>query len=86
MWTYIWVMVGFKLVTALFILWYTHAFYTVAILVAIHIPWIVAAACLLGVPGAFWYRLVKVRARRAELIRQEFNVGPPSQGLELPVY
>jgi len=78
-------MVGFKVVTAAFLLYYTHAFYTFAILIAIHIPWIVGAAVLLGLPSAFWYRLIKVRARRAELIRQEFNVTPPLEGLELPV-
>lgn len=79
MWTYIWVMVGFKVVTAAFLLYYTHAFGTWAVLVAIHIPWIVAALILAGAPTAFYWRLVKVRARRAELIRQEFEVPPPAQ-------
>ena len=85
MWTYIWVLVGFKVVTAAFLLYFTHAFSTFAILIALHIPWIAGALFMLGVPSAFWYRLLKVRARRAELIRQEFNVSPPLEGLELRV-
>ena len=85
MWTYIWVMVGFKLVTIAMILWFTHAFAAVAILIALHIPWIAAAVFLMGIPSAFWYRLIKVRARRSELIWQEYNVSPPPQGLEVPV-
>ena len=85
MWTYIWVMVGFKIVTAAFLLWYTHAFYTVAVLLALHIPWMVGALVLVAVPGAFWFRLIKVRARRAELIRQEFEVAPPAEPLPAAV-
>ena len=76
MWTYIWVMVGFKVATAIMLLYFTHEFGAFAILIALHIPWIVAAAFLLGAPSAAYYRLVKVRARRAELIRQEFDTGP----------
>lgn len=74
MWAYIWVMVGFKVVTLAIILYYTREYAAVWMLVALHIPWIVGALLLLGVPGAFWYRLLKARARRAELIRQEFHV------------
>ncbi|HLY68024.1 MAG TPA: hypothetical protein VKU60_20965 [Chloroflexota bacterium] len=85
MWTYIWVMVGFKVVTAAFLLYFTHSFYTWAVLIALHIPWIAGALILMGVPGMFYWRLVKVRARRAELIRQEFNVEPPRQELGEPV-
>jgi len=85
MWTYIWVMVGFKVVTAIFLLWYTHTFMTWAVLIALHIPWIAAAVVLGAVPGAFYWRMVRVRARRAELIRQEFNVAPPGQELGEPV-
>ncbi len=84
MWTYIWVMVGFKVVTACFVLYFTHAFGFWAIMVALHIPWILAAIFLAGVPGAFYWRLVRVRARRSELIRQEWEV-PPSQELGEPV-
>jgi Flp pilus assembly protein TadB len=81
MWTYIWVMVGFKVVTGAFLLYYTHAFGTWAVLIALHIPWIVAAIVLSVAPGAFYWRLVKVRARREELLRQEFDVPPPAQEL-----
>ena len=77
MWTYIWVMVGFKLVTAGILLYFTHSYMTFAILITLHIPWIVGAVAMLALPSAFWYRLLKVRARRSELIRQEFNVDPP---------
>ena len=76
MWTYIWVMVGFKVVTACFVLYFTHAFGFWAIMIALHIPWIAAAIILAGAPSAAYVRLVKMRARRAELLRQEFNLPP----------
>lgn len=85
MWTYIWVMVGFKVITAIMLLYFTHELGAILILIALHIPWIIGAAVLLGAPSAAYYRLVKVRARRDELIRQEFNVGPPREGLEVIV-
>ncbi len=85
MWTYIGVLVGFKVVTACFILYFTHAFGFWAIMVALHIPWIAAALILAGAPGAAYWRLVKMRARRAELIRQEWNVHPPEQESRDPV-
>jgi Flp pilus assembly protein TadB len=78
MWTYIWVMVGFKVVTACFVLYFTHAFGFWAIMIALHIPWIAAALFLAGAPSAAYWRLVKARRRRAELLRQEFNL-PPSE-------
>jgi small-conductance mechanosensitive channel len=85
MWTYIWVMVGFKVVTAAFLLYYTHAFYTWAVLIALHIPWVVGIFVFGLLPGALYWRMVKVRARRAELLRQEFEVEPPHQELGEPV-
>lgn len=81
MWTYIWVMVGFKVLTAAFLLYYTHTFYTWAVLIALHIPWLFAALLLGVLPGAMYWRMVKVRARRAELLRQEFDLEPPQQEL-----
>ena len=85
MWTYIWVMVGFKVITACFILYFTHAWGFWAIMLALHLPWIAGALILAGVPGAAYWRLVKMRARRAELIRQEFEVMPPGQERGEPV-
>ncbi|MFI5268031.1 MAG: hypothetical protein ACHQ7M_11700, partial [Chloroflexota bacterium] len=61
-----------------------HELTGVAPSIALHIPWIVAALFLAGAPSAFYWRLVKMRARRTELIRQEFNV-PPEQELRDPV-
>lgn len=84
MWTYIWVMVGFKVVTACFVLYFTHAFGFWAIMIALHIPWIVAVLFLAGAPSALYWRMVRVRARRAELLRQEFEV-PPEQELRDPI-
>ena len=86
MWTYIWVMVGFKVLTGIFLLYYTRTFYTWAVLIALHIPWLLAAVLLIVLPGACYWRMVKVRARRAELLRQEFHVEePPRQELGEPV-
>ncbi len=79
MWTYIWMLVGFKTVTTALILYYTHAFATVAIILALHLPWIVGAVALLGLPSAFWYRLMRARSKRTELLRQEFQVDPLDQ-------
>ena len=85
MWTYIWVMVGFKIVTACFVLYFTRAFGFWAIMIALHIPWIAAGIFLACLSGGCYWRKVKVRAKRDELIRQEFNVAPPSQELGEPV-
>ncbi|MHB8618797.1 MAG: hypothetical protein ACYDAG_04365 [Chloroflexota bacterium] len=76
MWTYIGVMVGFKVLTLVLILIYTHSVTMVALILALHVPWIVAALAMLCVPGTFWYRMFRMRARRAELIRQEFAEEP----------
>ena len=76
MWTYIGVMVGFKIVTVVLILVYTHTFSTVVLLLALHVPWIAIGLIALGVPSAFYYRLVRVRQRREQLIQQEFLVEP----------
>jgi len=86
MWTYIWVMVGFKVVTGIFLLWYTRTFYTWAVLIALHIPWVVGILVFGLLPGAMYWRMVRVRARRAELLRQEFHVEePPHQELGEPI-
>lgn len=81
--TYIGVMVGFKIVMAIVLLHFTHALGAIALLLALHIPWVIAAAFLLSAPSVAYYRLLKVRARRAELIRQEFNVDASCGGFEL---
>ncbi|MGH2364210.1 MAG: hypothetical protein ACRDGF_01645 [Chloroflexota bacterium] len=81
MWTYVGVLVAFKIVTAIFILYYTHAFAVIAILLLLHLPWVVGAIALFGAPGTYWLRLVRVRARRKELIRQEFLQSPTEKRL-----
>jgi hypothetical protein len=82
MWTYIGVMVGFKVVTVVFILIYTHTLGTIVLLLALHVPWIALGLVALGVPSAVYYRLIRMRRRRHLLIQQEFLVEPFSPETE----
>jgi len=76
LWTLVWVMFTFKAVTALMILVMLPGEGTLSLLIAMHVPWFVGAAALVAIPGIFWYRLVRVRAKRKRLIWEEWHVEP----------
>jgi hypothetical protein len=70
-------MVAFKLSTALFILWLQPTVHGAAFLTLTNLVWaplVVVPAALFGV---FWYRRLKVRRKRRQLIEAEWNVREP---------
>lgn len=51
-------------------------------IIATQWPFVVIVLFLVAVPGLAWYRLVRVRARRAKLRRQEWMLDQPKPGAE----
>jgi hypothetical protein len=72
LWTIVGVAVGFKLFGALLIFQADHSQSAVAFVAATHWPFLVPIA-LLGVPALFWWRLMRVRAKRHRLIAAEWR-------------
>jgi len=67
-------MVVFKVATALFILSLYPTSHTLAFLGLTNVIWFGLLALPLLLGGAFWYRRVRVRARRKQLIYAEWHV------------
>lgn len=72
-WTLFGVVIGFKLVGALLILLMSPSGEAITFLVVMNWPFIVAAAVAVTPPTIFLARLVRARARRAELLKQEWR-------------
>ena len=79
MYAYIGILAGFKIFTLIVILWLTSSWQAVVFVVAIHVLWFAVAAGLVAGPATFWARLVRMRARRRQLLHQEWHV-EESQG------
>jgi hypothetical protein len=74
-WGFIWVLTAFKAFTTLAILWFAVPWTGAVHFVWIHaIPIFAFLALVLAIPAVFWYRLVRVRAKRRRLIEAEFRV------------
>lgn len=76
-WTLIGVLCAFKIATIalVFALAYPTHRNVVPMLAAMNWPWLIVLAVLLSViPFGFWYRLVRVRARRRRLQHAEWHV------------
>jgi hypothetical protein len=69
-------LIAFKLVTALWVFYMQPTMQSAAFLTLTSAAWfgLVAVLVLLG-GGLFWFRLLRVRARRRRLIEQEWRVG-----------
>jgi hypothetical protein len=74
MYAYFGILVAFKIFTLIVILWLTSSWQAVVFVVASHVLWLVVATVLIAGPAAFWARLVRVRAKRRHLLRQEWHV------------
>lgn len=68
------ILVGFKLWTLLVILLVATSWDTAGFLAATHVLWILVGTVALWGPAVLWYRLVRVRRRRRELLRAEWEV------------
>jgi hypothetical protein len=69
-------MVVFKIATALFIFSLYPTSHAAVFLGLTNVIWFALIALPVAVGGAFWYRRVRVRARRKQLIYAEWHVEP----------
>lgn len=71
--TLILTLLGFKLFAATVIVLTEPSPDAVLMVVFFNWPWIAAGIALAALPLIVWYRLLRVRARRAQLLRQEWR-------------
>jgi hypothetical protein len=81
MWTLIGVAVGFKLLGAALILYYDHSQGSIAFVAATHWPFLLPLALLAG-PLLYWWRLIRVRAKRHKLIEAEWRSDAPRKAIK----
>ena len=76
LWTLGSIFVVFKVATTLMIILFAPAalWPTVWLFLAFHWPFILAGLLAAAAPALFWWRLVRVRSRRAQLQASEWNV------------
>jgi hypothetical protein len=79
LWTFVGVFVMFKVATTIMIIVAAPdaAHTIVGMFIAFHWPFVVGALIFGAAPALFWWRLMRVRARRAELQAAEWRVDPP---------
>jgi hypothetical protein len=70
-------MVVFKLVTAMWIVWMQPTVHAVAFLTLTNLIWFALGALPVLIGGGFWYRRLRMRARRRQLIYSEWHVDEP---------
>ncbi|MBX6340922.1 MAG: hypothetical protein IRY97_00565 [Thermomicrobiaceae bacterium] len=68
------VLVAFKIFTLLLIVVLMASWSTLEFLVATHVLWLCVGLLVASGPAVFWYRLLRVRRRRAALQRSEWQV------------
>ncbi|HUZ03563.1 MAG TPA: hypothetical protein VMU89_24730 [Thermomicrobiaceae bacterium] len=73
-WAFAAILVGFKVWTLILILAFTGSWGAFWFLVSSHVLWITGGAIVLWGPALFGTRLLRVRARRRELQRAEWEV------------
>ena len=76
LWTFLGMAIGFKLITSLVIFWMQPSWYSAWFLVWMNWYWPILPIVVLALPAMFWFRLMRVRAKRRELIRSEWRVDP----------
>ncbi|HEY7036099.1 MAG TPA: hypothetical protein VH482_32500 [Thermomicrobiales bacterium] len=80
-WGFLWVLFVFKMVTVGIIFWAAEGSGEAgALLTATTFPWLIIPVLAIAGPLAYWYRLRRVRARRAHLLRAEWMVGETDGG------
>jgi hypothetical protein len=74
-------LVAFKLGTAVFIFYLQPTAHAAAFLTLTSGVWFGLVAIPLVIGGAFWFRMVRARRKRRQLIHQEWNVAPRVESL-----
>lgn len=80
LWTFLGMAIGFKLATSLLIFSMQPSLASAAFLFWMNWYWLVLPFVVVGLPGLFWFRLMRVRAKRRALIRAEWQVEPVAGG------
>lgn len=74
MYAFFGVLVGFKIVTLILIYVVAASWSTIGFFLASHVLWIAVGAIVIWAPALFWTRLVRVRAKRKQLLQEEWRV------------
>jgi hypothetical protein len=77
-WLLIWTIYIAKLATIVLVIWASHSYQTTALVAATTWPWLALAVALGFGPLIFHLRLRRVRAKREQLKRAEWMLGPAS--------
>lgn len=77
-WAFVGSLMTVKLVTSILILYYFPTWHALVLVVALSLLWFVPPVAYLATTSQMKYRLFKVRLRRKELLRQEWDVGERS--------
>jgi len=72
------IVVGFKLWTILLAILFSAQWPTVWYLALNHVAWFAGLVLLVWGPLTFWYRLVRMRRRRGDLLRAEWEISEHS--------
>jgi hypothetical protein len=67
---------GMHLAVAATILWAAHDGEAFSLLSLTVWPWPILIGAIVAAKAIFWSRLIRARARRAQLLRAEWTVGP----------
>lgn len=74
-WTYFGILFGFKLWTAILVLvFFAWSSGNLNLLLMVHVPWIILLLVAAAIPLLYYYRLVRVRAKREELKHKEWHL------------
>ena len=74
LWTFLGMAIGFNVATSVIIFLMQPSWTSAAFLVWMNWYWAVLPVLVVALPAMFWFRLMRVRARRRELIRSEWRV------------
>ena len=73
-WMMIWVMIAFKVGLTIWILVAYPSGYNLFMQLALNWPWLLAMVLIVAAPAVFWWRMIRVRAKRAKLQHAEWHV------------
>lgn len=65
---------AFKVVTSVLILWFFPSWEALLVVLGLSVPWIIGAVWYFGIASTVRLRLIRVRAKRKELLRQEWRL------------
>lgn len=68
----VWSLAGFKLIMSIMILWTWPTWHSFVIVLALSVPWVLLFMSWAGLLARMRARLHRARARRAELLAQEW--------------